>query len=653
MLFNETDVRRAFEEDEFYPVFQPLVELRTGQIAGFEVLARWEHKKLGAIGPDAFIPSIEKSGLIDRLSRTILSKAFASPVLAGNKFTLSVNISPMQLLGFRVPERIADAAARGGFPLNRLTIEITESALLDDLPRAQAVAHELKAMECKLALDDFGTGYSSLQHLHMLPFDELKIDRSFVSSMTLKRESRKIVAAVVGLGQSLGLTTVAEGVETQEQANMLLWFGCDQGQGWFYGRPAPASELPRVVSEVRRSAASATPLLLDGSIISLDALPAQRLAQLQAIYDGAPVGLCLLDRNFRYVSLNRRLSEMNGVPAADHLGKTVAEVIPQVYPLVEPFIRRALQGEPVMGVEVQKPPADGNGEGQTLLLSYQPARDEAGEVLGVSVAIMDITGSKRTERALRESENHYRHMVQLNPHVPWVLDLNGEVTEASPRWEEFTGQPIAEALGNGWLEMLNPDDREPTLEAIRNALKTGDPIDVEYRVRRPGMEWRWMRSRGAPRFGPTGKIVCIYGVVEEVDGHKQVTEELQNCQAELRAAVNAVPIGMILADAQDCTVYMVNPEADRIFQGAVFAGQKLPEYSRLGTEDGSGAGLQPEEFPLARTMLRGETVEARRVLYRRNGQTPLSLELSSRPILADDGQLIGGLLMVRDLTKED
>ena len=443
MVFNETDIRRALDEDEFFPAFQPLVELRTGQLAGFEVLARWNHKKFGPVAPDDFIPWVEKLGLMDMLSRTVLERAFASPVLVDSAFTLSINISPLQLLGHKQSERIAAAASKSGFPLNRLTIEITESALLDDLSRAQAAAGELKALDCKLALDDFGTGYSSLRHLHALPFDEIKIDRSFVSSMTVQRESRKIVAAVIGLGQSLGLTTVAEGVETQEQANMLTWLGCDLGQGWYHGRPVPAADLPCIAAKFHENSRAALPAAMEGdSIMSLEALPAQRLAQLQAIYDGAPVGLCMLDRNLRYVSLNRRLAQMNGVPLAAHLGKSVAEIIPHIFASVEPYIRRALQGEPVFGVEVQKPPAVDGGEAQTLLLSYQPARDEAGEILGVSVAIMDITGSKRTELALRESENHYRHMMQLNPHVPWVLDRNGEVTEASARWESFTGQPL-------------------------------------------------------------------------------------------------------------------------------------------------------------------------------------------------------------------
>src|SRR5580692_841074 len=142
MAFNETDVRRAFDEGEFYPVFQPVVELRTGQLAGFEVLARWNHKKLGPIAPDDFIPSLEKCGLIDKLSRTILTSAFASPALGGNALTLSVNISPIQLLGDKLAERIAEVAAHGGFPLDRLVVEITESALLNDLTRAQDTARD-------------------------------------------------------------------------------------------------------------------------------------------------------------------------------------------------------------------------------------------------------------------------------------------------------------------------------------------------------------------------------------------------------------------------------------------------------------------------------------------------------------------------------
>jgi PAS domain S-box-containing protein len=649
MVLAEADLHRAIAEDEIRPAFQPLIELRTGQLSGFEVLARWHHRELGEIAPDDFIPEFERNGLIDQLSRVLLEKAFAVPLFRERNLGLAINISPNQLLGSRLAERIAAVASKYIFPLDRLTIEITESALVDDLDRARAVACELKDLECKLALDDFGTGYSSLRNLHALPFDELKVDRSFVSSVTEKRESRKIVAAVLGLGHSLGLTTVAEGVETEEQANMLLWLGCELGQGWLYGHPAPAEDLPQVVAAIRPVESTVLPMFSgDGTLTSLAAQPSERLSQLQAVYDGAPVGLCFLDRKMRYVSLNRRLAQLNGVPAIDHIGKTVAEVIPHVFPMVEPFIRRALEGEPVIGVEVQKPSTH-RGEGETLLLSYQPARDEGGEVLGVSVAIMDITGRKRTEAALKESEDHYRHMFELNPHVPWVLNEKGEVIEASPNWKSYTGQTDEEALGNGWTKMLHPDDVEPTLKAIEHTLKTGDPIDVEYRVSPPGGEWRWMRSRGAPRFLPSGKVVCIYGVVEEVHAQKQVSEELLHCQIELKTAVDSVPVGIALADTQDLRIYMVNPVAAAIFGGALFAGQTIAEASRLPLTRIDASELRDEDFPLARTLLRGEPVGAQWLLLTRSDGTRIPLQISSKPVFASDGSLIGGLMMVSDL----
>jgi EAL domain-containing protein (putative c-di-GMP-specific phosphodiesterase class I) len=257
MFLDAIDVRRAFEEDEFFPFFQPLIELRTGLLTGFEVLARWNHARLGSIAPDAFIPIVQKSGLINTLTQRILEKVFAASPLVHSSLRLSINLAPLQLLDFTLPTRIAAAAARGGFPLTRLTIEITEIALMDDLPRAQEVAGDLKARGCRLALDDFGTGSSSLNNLHALPFDELKVDDSFVRKMTKSQECRKTVAAVIGLGQSFSLTTVAEGVESEEQASQLTSLGCDLGQGWHFGKPASIKEIAQMVAAPSRASSAA------------------------------------------------------------------------------------------------------------------------------------------------------------------------------------------------------------------------------------------------------------------------------------------------------------------------------------------------------------------------------------------------------------
>jgi PAS domain S-box-containing protein len=515
MIFDPSDFRRALERDEVYPAFQPIVEMRTGQVTGFEALARWSHPRLGNVPPDEFVPVAESAGLIDGLTQTILRKSLASKAFVDSSFVISVNVSPIQMLDFRLPEMFADVAASYKFPLDRLVIELTESALLDDPRSTIDVAAELKALGCRLALDDFGTGYSSLRKLHALPFDTLKVDRSFVRTMTVERDSRKIVASVIGLGQSLGLVTVAEGVETREQAELLQWMGCDLGQGWLFGRPSPADKLVEMMAWNRFPIATSAPLG-DGPV-SLEGPPLHRLAQLQAIYDGAPVGLCFIDRSMHYVSINRKLAEFNRVPVLAHLGRSPAEVIPQVFPQVEGYLRRALQGEAVEGVEIHRPPAQSGGEPQTLLGSYQPVRDEAGEVIGVSVAVMDVTERERMERILRDAEDHHRSLVQLSPHVPYVLNSKGEVIEASSRWETITGQPLEEALGNGWMKVLHPEDVPPTVEAHHISLTTGGPVDVRYRVRNGRGGWTWMRSRGVPRLSDSGQVMAVYGVVEEIE----------------------------------------------------------------------------------------------------------------------------------------
>jgi PAS domain S-box-containing protein len=218
----------------------------------------------------------------------------------------------------------------------------------------------------------------------------------------------------------------------------------------------------------------------------------------------------------RYISLNRRLAEMNGSPMEEHLGRTVEEMIPQVFPLVKGFMRRALNGESIPGVEITKPPQSANA-GRSLLLSYEPARDEAGEVVGVSVSLIDITELKAAEKARYESEQHFRYMIELLPQIPWVIDAEGRALDVSQRWLDISGMAKDEWRGFGWLDALHPADRQPTIDAMQVAFSTGKPIDVIYRVRPRGGDWKRMRSRGAPRLGPHGKIICWYGSLEEVD----------------------------------------------------------------------------------------------------------------------------------------
>ena len=387
------EVLLALENDRVVPYFQPITDLRTGELQGFEVLARYDHPELGHILPENFISLAESNGLIGLLTRQVFGKAFEQASQLPSPISLSLNISPLQMRHATLPKQILVAAEESGFPMNRVKIEITETALLDDLDRPMKIAGELKEMGCRLSLDDFGTGASSLRHLQALPLDELKVDRSFVATMTQKRESRKIVAAVVGLGQSLGLTTVAEGIETEEHAGIMLRLGCDRGQGWLYGRPVPASQLTDTIKAIQEQPSADFSVLWQNnfSVSSFESHPTLRLAQLRAIYDGAPVGLCFLDKQLRYVNLNERLARMNGAPVAAHLGRTVQEMMPSSFERYEPFLMRALRGEAIGAVRLARPSHIHGEADRIVLASYQPVWDEADEVIGVSVALIDIT----------------------------------------------------------------------------------------------------------------------------------------------------------------------------------------------------------------------------------------------------------------------
>jgi len=533
MLSELGDLRRAIENDEIDASFQPLVGLQNGRVAGFELLARWRHPEAGLVLPENFISLAEENGLIGELTQQVLGKAFTSAaMLIADPMVLSVNISPTQLRDISLVKSIRDLAEAGGFPLSQLVLEITEGAMLTDLDRARMVVNELTGMGCKLALDDFGTGYSSLAQLQALPFSELKIDRSFVSAMTKSRENRKIVASIIGLGHSLGLVTVAEGVETEEQADMLLWLGCEQGQGWLYGKAMPHTEIAEIINAPPRPLRPNLTGLGEGwASSSLEALPAQRLSQLQAIYDGAPVGLCFLDRNLRYISLNQRFADIDGIPLAAHLGNTVAELRPDLFPRIEEYLLRVLEGEAIPEMDITLPPRSEGEEGKMVRVTYYPALDEADEVIGISVAVLDLTGDSGTVDPPDES-GHYPAAF-LPPAAQESRIADGAMAssiQASAKWVRTLEAVKTHARNLGWLEALHPDDLESTIRAIKASLNEGTPVDLQYRVVDLEDKWRWLRSRGTPRLGPSGEILRWQGTVEEIHDLKIKADEEMNSQ---------------------------------------------------------------------------------------------------------------------------
>jgi diguanylate cyclase (GGDEF)-like protein len=245
----ETELRRALDKDQLKLFYQPLINLKSGEVAGFEALARWTHEDRGEISPTEFIPVAEESGLILQLGRWAMDKA--AQTLAewdrqtGEKLPLyvGVNLSAIQVARDDIAAVVASALKSSGLTGDRLTLELTESSIVQDPVRATRVFDALKALDATVAMDDFGTGYSSLAYLQRLPIDVLKIDKSFVSGMMVDPDSVAIVRAVLSLAEALGMSTTAEGIETVELATTLATLGCASGQGFYFAKPleAPAA----------------------------------------------------------------------------------------------------------------------------------------------------------------------------------------------------------------------------------------------------------------------------------------------------------------------------------------------------------------------------------------------------------------------------
>lgn len=239
----ETGIRRGIAHNEFVPFYEQQIDLESGALVGFEMLARWRSPQLGLVSPEIFVPIAEEIGLINELSERLMEQAFADAREWDDSLTLSVNISPVQLRDPWFAQRLLKKLVAAGFPPRRLEIEITESCLLENIGLVRSMIMSLRNQGVQISLDDFGTGYSSLEQLRNLPFDRIKIDRSFVSELREPGNRSRIVEAIVSLGRGLDLPLTAEGVEDEEILQALKSMGRLKAQGYLYGQPEDADAV--------------------------------------------------------------------------------------------------------------------------------------------------------------------------------------------------------------------------------------------------------------------------------------------------------------------------------------------------------------------------------------------------------------------------
>jgi diguanylate cyclase (GGDEF)-like protein len=270
----ESGIRRGIPRGEFVPYYEQQINLTTGELVGFEMLARWAAPSGKVVGPDVFIPIAEEIGLISALSESVIAQALRDAKGWSPHLTLAVNVSPIQLRDPWFAQKLLKLLVEANFPPERLDIEITESCLHENVAVVRTLIASLRNQGIRVSLDDFGTGYSSLAQLRSLPFDQIKIDRSFVTNITENADSAAIVKAITSLGVGLGMPLTAEGVETEAVLERLQGYGGDyKGQGYFYGRPQPAEKIVAMLAE--------------RNLLADVAEPEQRIEAVGLAHDGA------------------------------------------------------------------------------------------------------------------------------------------------------------------------------------------------------------------------------------------------------------------------------------------------------------------------------------------------------------------------------
>jgi diguanylate cyclase (GGDEF)-like protein/PAS domain S-box-containing protein len=398
-------------------------------------------------------------------------------------------MSPDQLLSGALPDWIAAVAAEIGYPLDRLQIEITEGSLSCESEQAGTTLGKLDALGIKVSIDDFGTGYSSLARLEAFPFRTLKIDARFVRGIDQDQAKRRIAAAIIGLGQSLGMTIVAEGVESKAEETILRQLGCSFGQGWLYGRGVPARDAETMRARFRG---------VQMSTASVDASPFQQLHQLQTLYEQAPVGLCFVDMQFRFVRTNGAFASMHGSSPRELEGRIVDDVM-------EGALLDRVKAELGQTPDRALTPQDCRLNGHDFRVFMQRVVDVGGDVIGISIVSIDITRENLLLKHLTLSEQHYRQLIEFGPNIAWSADAQGVVDYMSPSVDDPPEDTLQHRIER-WYATMHPVDRLRVRAEWLHWIPSGKPFRTSFRILwRDGL-YRWVESRAHPKLGPDGSV---------------------------------------------------------------------------------------------------------------------------------------------------
>ena len=584
------DLRRALEMREIVLYYQPKISVATGEIVGVEALARWEHPTRGLVFPDAFIPAAEHTGLIGPFTSYVLGAALTQARIwadEGTPLAVSVNLSGRNLLDEQLPAEVADLLAAHGVPASLLELEVTESAIMLDPVRARRLLQSLSDLGVTLSIDDFGAGYTSLSQLKTLPIDELKIDRSFVMTMTSDARDALIVHSVIELGQNLGLNIVAEGVEAAEALVALRVFGCDIAQGYHVARPAPvdvfdAWRAARVIPASPQALATPTRRTGDAVLAERDlAEPTSPAAALRAseerfrsLFTKAPIGIAEARADGTVVAVNPRLCAMLGYEPDELIGR-------QASALTDPSDHEAQARDVASlsesdGYAARRVYVKKDGSTLPVLISVAVVRQASGAVHRLVAMMVDISDLVAAQDIIATAG------IELAAHQMFTdsllasagagivaCDNAGRLTITNRTARSWHGldpdvEPSPEQLAHLISDLYELDGITPLpigRNALRRALREGRACQTEMIIAPTGGAATRVMATGTPLHGPSGESVGAVITMHDITLLHQRESELREAWAALarrtqfdEAVLESVTVGVMACDVDENVV---------------------------------------------------------------------------------------------------
>jgi diguanylate cyclase (GGDEF)-like protein/PAS domain S-box-containing protein len=687
----EAELRDAIGAGDFTVAYQPIVELQSGRVFKLEALARWSHPVRGVLSPSLFVPIAERTGAINLLGRWVLQRSCTELVAAGDELesvVLCVNVSPLQLADAAFVDDVDRILRDTGLPASRLWLEVTESALVTDA--AIEPLHQLQRLGINIAIDDFGTGYATLQQIGRLPVDAVKIDRSFVAGLGIDPSDTAIVRSVVNLARELGLTVIAEGVETEAQRAQLVALNCRLAQGWLFGRAVPMAD----VAIPRRSPRNALAIGLDGPASETD--ERRRLAALYAckILDTSPEP--------EFDLLADMAARLLGMPIAviaftdEHrrwckalVGIDGLDELPRHGALIE---HAAVAGdessEVVVVADTHAEQEGGRGpllQGPAHVRAYASAavRSREGLCIG-AITVLDsiphdldeqqrwmlrsvaqqITALVDLRRRTVELADLARvpgsglrpteldtSMIEHTSDVILVIDQSATLRYANDAARTVLGYEPRDWIGRDCLELVHPDDLAETMRALGAAASSDRASDTRMiRVARSDGSWCpfEVRAHASPDSGD-GLMLVI--TARDLTDHLNATGRIGRQREFIDITLDNLTDAVVGCDASG-TITVFNLAARRLHGMNALPADVKDWAATYGLLSGDGRRLlELDEVPLFRA-LRGERVVDQEVVVSPPGRPPRLVRCTGQQLNDPSGEVIGAVVVSHDITSQ-